>query len=92
MTTPIDWAHVYLLGWYDKEDRLYLTSWDGGDPIYHFVVTGGEAPLWDAFVPDGVGITIVPEGADPKGYARDLRGLHAFGWVLSGGVERRPKR
>lgn len=75
--------NTYLLAWYDREGRSYLTTWQGDLPIVHVVVTGCNGmnmPLWDAPVPKGAQLHRVPEGRDPQEYAREIGGNHAFGW------------
>ncbi len=88
------WDHTYLLGWYDAEDRGYLTTWDGDLVVHHFVVTHCSntlrMPLWDAPVPPGAGVHRVPAGETPKDCARRLGGYHAIGWDVP--VKRREAR
>lgn len=91
--TPVDWDHVYLLGWYDHEGRDYLTSWDGDLPYVNVVVLGvlpeTGMPLWNASVPEGAMVEEIPEGVDPHEYAKEKGGYYAFGWLFADGVERR---
>jgi len=54
----IDWDHVYLLGWYDKTGRSYLTTWEGDRPYISVIITASAPliallhywgpPIWDA--------------------------------------------
>lgn len=79
----LDWSEHYLLGWYDRSGRAYLTTWDGDLPVVHVVVTGcaeSRIPLWSAKVPPGARLEPVPEGQDPHEYAAELGGYHAIGW------------
>ncbi len=77
------WENTYLLAWYDRTGRSYLTTWDGNLPIVHVVVTGCNGmnmPLWNAPVPEGAQLHRVPDDMDPQEYARKLGGFYAFGW------------
>lgn len=49
----IDWNHVYLLGWFGRDRRAYLTTWVGKRPDITVIVTGPDIlewgpPIWDA--------------------------------------------
>lgn len=88
---PVDWDHVYLLGWYDRERRSYLTTWDGDLPMVNVVVLGlpsHRMPMWDAPVPPQAELRRVPDDQDPHEYAASLGGYHAFGWLVADGVKR----
>ncbi len=95
-TPPVDWDHVYLLAWYDRDRQGYLTTWDGDLPYIHVVITGlsdGHAhrhgmPLWKAPVPPGAELVQVPEGRDPHEYAAELGGFYAMGWHMPTKIER----
>jgi len=88
----VDWCHVYLLGWYDANNQGYLTSWDGDLPYVHVVVTGYlyfGPPMWKTPVPDGCILHEIPDNKDPQEYAKEIGGVHAFGWYLKdGNIER----
>jgi hypothetical protein len=80
---PLTWENTYLLAWYDRAGKSYLTSWDGDLPMIHVVVTGCSGmnmPLWNAPVPSGATIHPIPPSTDPQEYARQLGGYYAFGW------------
>ena len=53
----VDWEHVYLLGWTDREGHQYLTTWrDDPDSLHIQVVVTGPLlpcgpPMWDAPAP-----------------------------------------
>lgn len=95
MTEPLNWDHTYLLGWYDRTGRSFLTSWDGDLPLVGVVVVGGRPlgpPLWNAPVPAGcvaypVPTTLVDLEARIA-YATTLGGVYAFGWRLDRVIER----
>jgi hypothetical protein len=77
------WDNTYLLAWYDREGKAYLTTWSGDLHIVHVVVTGCRAmemPIWDAPVPGNAKLHSIPAGVDPQEHARALGGYHAFGW------------
>lgn len=89
------WDSVYLLGWYDRNDRPFLTTWDGNRPLVAFVVTGVNGmtmPLWRAPVPHGAALHRIPEGKDAADYARELGGFRAVGWELGPGAVARGSR
>ncbi len=98
MAEPIklDWDHVYLLGWHDKDGHSYLTTWSGDRPWVEVVVTGAGPfgpPIWKSYVPNGV---TLHEMSEPSGHrfrskedrARLLHGIYAFGWYIEEGIER----
>lgn len=87
---PVDWDHVCILGWYGRDGRAHLTSWEGDLPIIDVVVTGTGpcVPCGSAPVPPGAGVHPVPAGKDPKELALELGGLHAIGWIIEKGVRR----
>lgn len=79
----LTWDSTYLLAWYDRAGKAYLTTWSGDLPVIHVVVTGCSPmnmPLWNAPVPRGAQLHLVPDGKDPQEYACQLGGYHAFGW------------
>ncbi len=88
MKPPIDWDHVYLLGWYDQAGRSYLTSWDGPSDYVHVVVkTAQSPPMWSAPVPPGAELAAMPEHlttlTDRVQYATSIGGVYAFGWLMN---------
>lgn len=80
----VTWENMYLLGHYDKyTGRAYLTTWDGDAPLVDVVVTGCNninIPMWGNPAPEGAEIVAIPEGKDPKEFAKEINGIHAFGW------------
>ena len=88
----LDWDHLWLLGWYDHNGQGYLTTWEGSMPYVHVVITGVKGinfPLWRAPVPQYADIHEIPEGKDPKEYAKEIGGYYAFGWLLEDLIERK---
>lgn len=90
---PVDWDHVYLLGWYGEDGRACLTTWDGDLPMIDVVVLGIRAyrvPAWDAEVPRGATVVGIPDGVEsPTDHARELGGIHAFGWHVAEPIKRK---
>ncbi len=87
----IDWEHVYLLGWYDKSGKAYLTTWDddGSMQSVNVVVTsvGTSVPMWDASSKGAI-IHEIPFDKTPQEYAEEIGGYHAFGWYIEDGITR----
>lgn len=87
----IPWSDIYLLGWYDRSKRPYLTTWEGDRPLIHVVVLGianGQIPVWNAAVPRGATVVRIPDGDNPHEQAAKLNGIYAFGWHMPGDVAR----
>lgn len=92
----IDWAHVYLLGWYDETGKGYLSTWDGDLPYVYVVVTGVPAhrmPLWKAPIPtSSASLSLVPEEVTDLRqqieYATSKGGYLAIAWYIADGFER----
>lgn len=92
---PVTWDHVYLLGYYGADGSSNLTSWNGHSPMIDVVVTGvgdNVFPVWHGDVPEGAKIVCLPDDVDDaSAYARELNGIHAFGWHLSSKIKRGTK-
>jgi hypothetical protein len=92
MEKKIDWDHVYLLGWYGRDGKSYLSSWydDGSLESISVVVLGTEAPpMWGSPAPEGAKLVPIPADVkDKHAYAASLGGLYAFGWYLPEGKKR----
>jgi len=77
----MDWDEVYLVGYW-RGGTPHLTAWDG-PPTKDFVVFGcDQPPIWNARVPSGATVELIPEGEDPRQYAESRGGVHAVGWVV----------
>lgn len=97
----LDMNHVYLLGWYGPTGQAYLTTWSGGRPLIHVVVTGPiemfGPPMWDAPATMRQGghkaeefvVHPIPDNEDPWVAAGRLRGVVAIGWYFTEGFERK---
>lgn len=101
MAVPKDWSQLYLVGWYTRDGRPCVSSWDDKDfgrVMVSVVVLGlcdvsriykePFPPLRDSIVPPGVTFELVPQGADAISYARRLGGVFAFGFYVPEGVAR----
>lgn len=89
---PCSWEHVYLLGWYDRSGRPYLTSWGGDMPVYDYVVVGCSPmrmPMWDAQVPENAKVYSIPVGKTAQDYAKEMGGYHAIGWRSENPIKRK---
>lgn len=88
-----DWAHIYLLHYWDAEGRHQLTTFSADESTQwvHAIVYGASAvPLWKARVPEGATFDLIPADApDPRALARERGGLYAVGWYIPEGFERR---
>lgn len=91
----LDWNHVYLLGWYDKTGRAYLSTWMGDRPMVHVIVKNHHSfgpPLWRAPAPARCTLEGFPEDVttleDRVTYATAHGGSYAFGWYYDEPFER----
>ena len=97
----LDWDHVYLLGWYNRDGVAHLTSWSGGNPNIHVVVSGPKVltygpPLWNASISMEMGGYPVEDFTlhelkleeDWQSQAQKLGGVIAFGWYIPKGFKR----
>ncbi len=92
----LNWDHTYLLGWYDREEKSYLSSWDGDNPRVDCVVVGYNhgygPPIWHAPVPPRCVAFKMPADLvttkDKVAYATRLGGVYAFGWYITQPIQR----
>jgi hypothetical protein len=90
----LDWNHLYLLGWYDRDGRSNLTTWHGDYPMLTVVVTGVNGltlPLWDAPVPPNARFEVTADLEGALAKARSEGGYAAIGWYIEEGFERKAK-
>ncbi len=87
----LDWDHVELVGWYDRQGKAYLIPLQRNGPDVSVIVTGvreAQIPLLDIPVPTGARLHAVPEDRNPFQYAKELAGFYAVGFYVQEGLKR----
>lgn len=91
----IDWNHTYLLGWNSKDGKRCLTQFGISKNKWVDVVVVGATDfdmsrvMWDGGLHKELKLLSAPAGFNCKWFAEENDGLHAFGWYIESGFERK---
>lgn len=88
------WENFWALGWYDQNQKPYLTTW-GGERKTVFKLSVDCAPhripMWDSPVPAGALLIEVPKDHhELAALQRSRSACIVIGWETAGDFERKP--
>ena len=91
----IDWNHIYLLGWHSKDGKRNLTQFGMSKNKWVDVVVVGASDqdmkrvMWDNGLHKQMELLAIPAGFNCQWFAEENNGIHAFGWHIESGFERK---
>ena len=91
----IDWNHIYLLGWHSKDGKRNLTQFGISKNKWVDVVIADVDDsdmgrvMWDNGLHKELQLLTIPTGFNYQWWAEENNGIHAFGWYIEEGFERK---